>query len=690
MSRTGTFAAALLAASLSTACAVSDATSADALELHVSAALSNAQEAHSAGTSEVSAASRARMQSGPVTLRDALALLAGDKSRVGPGVRRVDIDLDPGTYRLTAPLVVTLGPGWQGTPISLRGQRGARTVISGAKVLHDLAPVRESVTLARMPAQAHGAVREADLAANGVGPLQPFAPYGFAIPVRPISLELFYRDRPLALSRWPKQGFATIAAMPDGPHGARLTLTGADASRWRAEPNLRAMGYWDQDWADETLSVTAVDPASGALTLESPPRFGMKAGQRVAIENALADLDAPGEYYLDSRAGRVYVWPPAPLADGDLEVSVTDTLLRMDHATNVTVSDLTFDMSRGDAVTLQGGSNLAFDRVTLLNTGGRAIVSSATNSRFGGLTVERTGQGGVFIEAGDRNRLTPGNVVIANSGFADFARLARSYRPAISLSGVGDRIQGNVIHDGPHAAIIFSGNDHVIAGNTIFDVVKDSGDSGAIYTGRDWTARGTVIENNFLHDIGSPSRPHATMGIYLDDQASGITVRGNVFARVNQAVFIGGGRDNTVEHNLFVNCTPAIYVDSRGLSWQKNMVVDPHSQLRAQLSAHAQAAPYSARYPSLAKTLSDAPGAPKGTVIANNVVIDGQALAIDSGARPFVQTQQTFGRADVKFEQSMPDNARDSLQALKLSPDSPALSAGFKAPKAIAPLRSTQ
>src|SRR5690349_19151628 len=144
MTRIGTFASALLAASLSTACAVSDATSADALELHVSAALSNAQEARSAGASEVSAASGARLQSGPMTLRDALALLAGDKARVGARVTRVDIDLDPGTYRLTAPLVVTLGPGWQGTPISLRGQRGARTVISGAKVLHDLAPVRES------------------------------------------------------------------------------------------------------------------------------------------------------------------------------------------------------------------------------------------------------------------------------------------------------------------------------------------------------------------------------------------------------------------------------------------------------------------------------------------------------------------------------------------------------------------
>ncbi len=29
------------------------------------------------------------------------------------------------------------------------------------------------------------------------------------------------------------------------------------------EPDLQAMGYWSRDWADTTLSIESVDPASG-------------------------------------------------------------------------------------------------------------------------------------------------------------------------------------------------------------------------------------------------------------------------------------------------------------------------------------------------------------------------------------------------------------------------------------------
>jgi len=41
------------------------------------------------------------------------------------------------------------------------------------------------------------------------------------------------------------------------------------------------------------------------------------------------------------------------------------------------------------------------------------------------------------------------------------------------------------------------------------------------------------------------------MGVYLDDCASGTTIFGNVFYKVTRAAFIGGGRDNTVENNIF-------------------------------------------------------------------------------------------------------------------------------------------
>jgi Right handed beta helix region len=619
------------------------------------------------------------------SLRNAIELLAGGKARAGDNVDRLDIVLRAGVYRVDTPLQLMLDGTWRGTPITITGPPSGRAVISGARVVAGFAPVQDPAVLSRLPVAARDKVLVADLSQNGVTDLGTFERHGFGIPTKPAPLELFYRGQPMMLARWPASGFATIEALPDGPRGSSFILAGAHVAVWKDEPDLHAFGYWARDWADATLSVESVDPASQRITLAAPaPMFGMKVGQRVFIENALSELSQPGEYYVDGKTSHVYFWPPRPLKDGDVEVSVADSLFETNGVIDLTLRDLTFDMARGDAVRLQGGGNLALERLTVRNAGNRAIVSTASNVRMHALDIENTGEGGIVIFAGDRNRLVAGNVVVSDSTFHDYARRSRAYRPAISVSGVGDRIEHNVIHDGPHAAIIFTGNDHVIARNDIYRVATETADTGAIYTGRDWTARGTVIEDNFLHDIGNATKPQATMGVYLDDQASGITIRRNVFSRVNQAVFIGGGRDNIVEDNLFANCSPAVYIDSRGLSWQRGFANSPNGVLRSQLVARrVNEPPYSTRYPSLATLLSDEPGAPKGIVLARNVVIGGKALSIDGGAQRYVQLGPLFGASDVVFAKAMPDAARRSLADLQISHGSPALARGFKVPAPV-------
>ena len=48
----------------------------------------------------------------------------------------------------------------------------------------------------------------------------------------------------------------------------------------------------------------------------------------------------------------------------------------------------------------------------------------------------------------------------------------------------------NLIHDLPHAAVVYTGNDHTIEFNEVHNVALDSGDAGAFYTWNDWTSRG--------------------------------------------------------------------------------------------------------------------------------------------------------------------------------------------------------
>jgi parallel beta-helix repeat protein len=658
---------------------------ATALTLHVSAAATNTP-----ADEEASAATAPTAASGEIGLRAALAVLAASKSRLAGGkADRLDIVLGPGTYRLAHPLDVQFDASWRNTPVSLSGAGADRTILSGAKIVRGFhKPDANDLAATRLPAAARAHVLVAKLADSGIDDAGTFERHGFNIRVTPAPLELFYRGEPQTLARWPSQGFATIASLPGGEKGTSFTVAGAPLEALKAEPELRAMGYWARDWADTTLSVESVDPSSGTVTLAGPaPMFGMKTGQRMVFENALSQLDQPGEWYLDRASMTVYFWPPAPLRDGDVEASVSNQLLVATSASNLTIHDLGFADTRGNAIEITGGQNIEIDHAAVRNAGSAAVWSTASNSHYRFMNVSNTGEGGFVIFAGNRQTLAPGNVSIEDSVIHDYARRSRAYRPAISMTGVGDRIERNHIYDGPHAAIIFGGNDHVISGNEVDHVAREAGDTGALYTGRDWTARGTVIEGNFLHDIGStPTGGNTnpalgTMGIYLDDQASGITIRGNIFSRTNYAVFIGGGRDNVVDDNLFVNCTPAIHIDSRGLSWQKGLANDPNGQFRHQLAlVHYNEPPYSTHYPSLATLLDDAPGAPKGNVVRRNAVIGGKATSIDLRATLYVDVGPMFGASDVSFVKAMPDAARSTFADLQIAPASPALRDGFKVP----------
>ena len=196
----------------------------------------------------------------------------------------------------------------------------------------------------------------------------------------------------------------------------------------------------------------------------------------------------------------------------------------------------------------------------------------------------------------------------------DYAQLARTQSPAITLEGVGQVVEGNYIHDTDEYAILLRGNAHRVAWNEIARVLSGSTDSGAIYSGRDWTARGTVIEHNYLHDIRA-APGFEIKGVYLDDMASGFTVRDNLFVRVDQPVFLGGGRDNRVADNLFVESSPAIHVDARGRTWARDAITDPQSELRAAFAAMPVGSKlWRARYPGLATILQDDPAAARNSL----------------------------------------------------------------------------
>jgi hypothetical protein len=220
------------------------------------------------------------------------------------------------------------------------------------------------------------------------------------------------------------------------------------------------------------------------------------------------------------------------------------------------------------------------------------------------------------------------------------------YHPAIMLQGVGNRAAHNLIHDAPHEAIGFGGNEHLIELNEIHRVCMESNDAGAMYNGRDWTQRGTVVRHNFLHDING-FRGQGCVGVYLDDMLAGTLISGNVFYRVTMAAFIGGGRDNTIENNLFVDCRPAVHVDARAMGWAADCV--DNEMKRGLLAMPYKSELWQKRYPKLVNVWEDEPAAPKGNLIARNVCKGGTWDHVEAKARPYQTFRDNLVSQEIRF-----------------------------------------
>ncbi|TGD95673.1 right-handed parallel beta-helix repeat-containing protein [Methylobacterium nonmethylotrophicum] len=546
------------------------------------------------------------------------------------------IALAPGTHRLAGP--VRLGPedgGSAEAPLVIRGPADGSARLVGSVRL-DPVPIDPSLS-ARVPEAGRGQVRAYRLPQAARAPARIQAPIVLNGGPAPPAFEVFDAEGAMHPARWPAEGFAEVES-GDGP---AFTLAAVPRTLLRDEPDLWAEGYWRWGWLFEALPVVRSAPGgTGArLTLDRTPYEGIRPSAPVRLVHALAALDRPGTWWRDARSGILLAWPRGGEA---VEVSVADALLAIDGAAHLRIESLRLAMARGDLVRVQGGRDVVIADSALSFAGGRGAVFAGTLD--GGLRncdVTATGAEAVLLSGGERRTLAPGGLYLRDSRLTGFARRQPTQAPAVTLDGVGAEVSGNVIRDSPAYAIHIRGNDHRISGNEIANLLAGATDTGAIYAGRDWTARGTVIAGNFLHDIRGDAG-HEVKGVYLDDMASGFTVSGNLFLRVDQPVFIGGGRDNRIEGNVFVAASPAIHVDSRGQTWASDAVSDPQSELRAAFSAMPVAsAPWRARYPGLASLLYDRPAVASGNVVTDNLVALGEPFRFTDGGS---EAEQTLAR----------------------------------------------
>ncbi len=575
------------------------------------------------------------------------------------------------------------------SPIVYRAAAGETPVFNGGLRLKGFQPVSDAAVLARLPEQARGKVFQVDLKANGIKQFKPLRLGGFGsglgFKTHP-TMELFFNGQAMQWARWPNEGFlrVTDVSVPDG-HNVRGTVgskTGRFTcdtdrlKRWKDDKDILLYGYWFHGWADSYERVASIDVEKREITLEPPlHRYGYRKGQWFYALNLLSEIDSPGEWYLDRTSGILYFYPPSDPNGATVEVSLTEKpLVELAEVSYVTFCGFRWTLGAGDAIHVRGGQRCLLAGCTIDRFAGDGIVIQG-GSGHGVLScdIRSLGRGGVVVSGGDRKTLTPGGHFVENCHIHDLSRIDHTYTPAVLMSGVGNRIAHNLMHDVRSSAIRLNGNDHVVEFNEVFRVVTESDDQGGADMHGNPTFRGNVYRYNYWHHIGNWREPKngppcGQAGIRLDDAICGVTIFGNVFYRCSTGkigfggVQIHGGKDNLIENNVFADCMAAVSATPwSNERWQ-------------QFIAGALDAPqidrqiYLERYPDLAQLKE---GANVNTIARNVVLRCGQFLLRINPQGPNRVVDNVVTADDPGFVDAAGGN-------FALKPDATVLKHGFK------------
>lgn len=558
-----------------------------------------------------------------------------------------------GRYLMQSALALS-GSQDSGTPtalVSYRNYASESVLLIGGTNVNGFAAVTNAATLARLTASAQTNVLVADLTAQGITALGTMTNHGYGhsgydTPERPFQSELLFQDRSMQLARFPNTGWLNTAA-PIYTNG--FAYTGANPSAWADMSDVWVQGYFPVDYSDCWERVVAINTTSKNVTNAWPgvvyDNYG-NVGQRFFFFNVLEELDAAGEYYIDRTNGLVYFWPPSSITNNACVVTITTNLVTLDGVSNVVFSGLTFEGGKSQLIRISGGKSNLITGCTL--RGGAADAVKILGSPQSGVTrslITDIGERGIwFYGSGDRTNLISGSNFVSNCTFSNVSRLCRANKNAVEASHtyyfaneevVGMYIGHNLFCYMPHQAINLYGNNNLIEYNEIHHVCTETADAGALYSGFDWTFRGTVIRNNYFHDInmgGGASDYSGVFVIYADAAWSGATIYGNIFCQVDHAIFLNSGRDNLVQNNLFVDVTncPASKLQAFTVAVNQSALGNGFGTLGGTMwnrltNMPFQSVTWSNQYPALA-TITNGPYVPwtntclaMGNVIGTNV-----------------------------------------------------------------------
>ena len=557
--------------------------------------------------------------------------------------------------------------------------------------------------LNRLSVKARSKVYVANLKAMGITNYGKHQQFGHALSVCPAPLELYFNDKSMTLARYPNKGDILIGRVIDkgsvprfgdySQRGGTFQYTDERHSTWAGQKDVWLQGTFGNGYADDKILIENIDTEKKQIKLAMPHMYGINSGRsylKYVALNILDELDMPGEWYLDRNSGKLYFWPPTPIEEASIKVSILeDPIICLENVSNVVIRDFIVENSRGIGIYIEGGDSNLIAGCTVRNIGTNGIfmgqgakqtVPYITHDDYDGVPISRrvgnlqgqiyryttwnrkagtnhkilscdvydTGCGAIMLSGGDKKTLTAGNNVVENCKIHDYNRRNKFLWSGVNIDGCGNKIRHCEIYNSDFQAMYCHGNEHIYEYNNVHHVTQDADDVSPWYLGRDPSDRGNVIRYNYFHHIGNKSKMN--MGIYCDDSTTDVHVYGNVFYRMNTrsgVLYSNGGWDLVMENNIVVYPqSKTARISPQYYTWAKKNVPTTFGpgglfERRLLTDLNIKEPPYSTKYPELMNYMDKIPGTenewegmrPRRNILANNVIVGGDNDPISLGGK---------------------------------------------------------
>ncbi|MCO4293122.1 right-handed parallel beta-helix repeat-containing protein [Solitalea sp. MAHUQ-68] len=372
-------------------------------------------------------------------------------------------------------------------------------------------------------------------------------------------------------------------------------------------------------WMDKKVYFNKVDPLNGQVVTQ--PSSGMKdfvqgsKGVQFYMENSRVFLDAPGEWFWDAQANKLYCRLEGRIAKKiiDLRAPILETLVSLQgkdlshKVKNITFRNIVFEYSAHQtpkdglmaqqtspfinaAVMANYADNIIFDKCEFRNINANAIwfKTACSSSKIVNSYFHELGAGAIKI--GDYKSQPPElitkNIVVHNNIISGGNKLIYSV-PAIAIYLASDnRLTNNQISNFKYTGISNGftwgatptpNKNNYIGYNYIDHLgwgIMD--DMGGIYSVG--SSENSILEYNVIHDIYCYR--YGAYGIYLDQGSAGLTIRNNIVYNCESAGLIcGHAKRCIITNNVFsFNKTVQLFFgyakdeEARGLKFVNNII----------------------------------------------------------------------------------------------------------------------